>query len=156
MRNASRFWRAFPKLVWPAASTTAAPETTLPETEPPKPDVPAIDGKGENFNILSRKEDGSFPNAEFMVFESKLGDTMNEAVDKRNRIIEEKYKVKIVASEVATADVRTAVQTQIQAQDTTYDLVLPTIRNAFILALEGSLYNVKDIANAKKDIREST
>lgn len=120
-------------------STTEAAETTIAG-----PDIPAIDGGGDEFRMLGRSVDNTFPIHEFMITEV-TGDTVDNAVYKRNRYLEDKYKIKIVADEATATEIRETMQRNIQANDSTYDLYMPSIRNAFILTLEGALYNIEDI-----------
>ena len=132
----------------PDATTSAATEETVPaETEPPAPEIAAIDGGNTEFRILGRKSGSDeyyLPYAEFMV-ETQTGDVMNDAVYTRNMFLEEKYNIKIVAAEDTTGNVKKAVQTNVLANDATYDIYMPTTEHAFGLALEGLFYEIDNI-----------
>jgi len=122
-------------------------ETTPIETGIPGPDIAAIDGGGRDFTFIGRLADGSdfcFPNHEILA-EEQTGDTMNDAVYKRNLFIEEKYNINIVALEEARFDVRTKARNAIKAGDNTYDVIMANTELAFSMQLEGAFYNVDEI-----------
>ena len=131
-----------------SVSDTSATETTIPaETEPPAPEIAPIDGKQTEFRVLGRKSGADeyyLPFAEFMV-EQVNGDVMNDAVYERNMFLEEKYNVKIVGAEDTVGNVKKAVQTNVLANDATYDIYMPTTENSFALALEGLFYEIDNI-----------
>ncbi|MBQ7321799.1 MAG: hypothetical protein IJW99_06860 [Clostridia bacterium] len=130
------------------SDTTAATEETEPaETGPAAPEIAAIDGGQSEFRILGRKsgpDEYYLPFAEFKV-DTQIGDVMNDAVYERNLFLEEKYNIKIVADEDTTANVKKAVQTNILANDATYDIYMPTTEHAFGLALEGNFFEIDNI-----------
>ena len=130
------------------ATETAATETTLPaETGPAAPEIEAIDGQQSEFRILGRLSGSDqyyLPFAEFKV-DTQTGDVMNDAVWTRNLFLEEKYNIKIVADEDTPANIKKAVQTNVLANDATYDIYMPTTENAFGLALEGHFYEIDNI-----------
>ena len=82
------------------AVNDAAEDTTTAETEPERlyPEVPDKDWEGRTFNVLGRRHDDPtrwyFVNAEIFS-EGENGETVNDAVFRRNSDIEEKYNVKI-------------------------------------------------------------
>ena len=122
-------------------------ETTPAETEIPGPDIAPIDGGGRDFTFLGRLGDGSdyaFPNHEILA-EEQTGDTMNDAVYKRNLFIEEKYNINIVALEEDQSAVHTKALNAIKAGDNTYDIIMPPTYRAFAMQLEGAFYNVNEI-----------
>lgn len=127
------------------AATTTATETTLPaETELPGPQIEAIDGGNTEFRVMVRSLDKTFPISELSAA-APTGEVMNDAVYERNCFIEEKYNVKLVSQDGTATEIREAMQQNIAAGDSTYDLYMPSIRNAFILTLEGKLVDVEDI-----------
>ncbi len=132
----------------PGATTSATTAETEPaETGPAAPEITAIDGGNAEFRILGRKSGSDeyyLPYAEFKV-EMQNGDVMNDAVYTRNIFLEEKYNIKIVADEDTVENVKKAVQTNILANDATYDIYMPTTEHAFSLVLEGCFYENTDI-----------
>ena len=82
------------------AVNDAAEDTTTAETEPERlyPEVPDTDWEGRTFNVLGRRHDDPtrwyYVNAEIFS-EGENGETVNDAVFRRNSDIEEKYNVKI-------------------------------------------------------------
>ena len=131
-----------------AQVTTTATEETLPaETGPAAPEIEAIDGQQSEFRILGRLSGSDqyyLPFAEFKV-DTQTGDVMNDAVWTRNLFLEEKYNIKIVADEDTPGNIKKAVQTNVLANDATYDIYMPTTENAFGLALEGHFYEIDNI-----------
>ena len=129
-------------------ATTAATEATEPaETGPAAPEIAAIDGGNTEFRILGRKSGSDEYYLPFAEFKATIqnGDVMNDAVYTRNMFLEEKYNVKIVGDEDTPANIKKAVQTNVLANDTTYDIYMPTTENAFGLALEGHFYEIDSI-----------
>lgn len=128
-----------------ATTTTAVEETTLPaETEIPAPEIEPIDGGNTEFRVMVRSLDNTFPISELSA-DAPTGEVMNDAVYERNCFIEEKYHVKLVSQAGTATEIRETMQQNIAAGDSTYDLYMPSIRNAFILTLEGKLVNIDDI-----------
>ena len=136
------------------SGTTTATEETIPaETEPPAPEIAAIDGGQSEFRVLGRKSGSDeyyLPYAEFRA-ETQTGDVMNDAVYTRNLFLEEKYNIKIVADEDTVGNVKKAVQTNILANDATYDIYMPTTEYAFSLVMEGCFYENTDIPYVNVD-----
>ena len=132
----------------PGTTSDSATESTIPaETEPPAPEITAIDGQQTEFRILGRLSGSDqyyLPYAEFLV-EGVNGDVMNDAVYERNMFLEEKYNIKIVAAEDTTGNVKKAVQTNVLANDATYDIYMPTTEHSFALAMEGLFYEIDNI-----------
>lgn len=77
--------------------------------------------------------------------EEDQADTVNSAVFRRNKEIEEKYGIKIVASESSSAGYETDALNSILAGDDAYDIIFAHTRAAFAYAVQGAAYNVNDI-----------
>ena len=75
----------------PGEETTENDIYNMKLRENAKDDLPEIDFKGETFTILQRTE----WKYEFFADESQSGDVVNDAVYKRNLIVEERFNVKI-------------------------------------------------------------
>ncbi len=132
-----------------APDTTAAPETTeAPETEPPAPEIPAIDGKGEEFRILGRQHTNAdatyLPYPEFAAT-AITGEIMNDTVYKRNEALAKKYNVKIIADVDTRENVRNRLRTYAQTNDPYYDLYSIATMYSFTMASEGHLRSIDDI-----------
>ena len=98
------------------------------------PNIPDADYGGHTFNILL-SINGEFSNAgggmwDDFTAEEETGDTINDAIYKRNVYVEDKYNVKIKVIEAQAADgmERAAAQkqlkTSVQANDNAYDAAL--------------------------------
>jgi len=87
-----------------SAETTEAAETA---EERLYPDLPETDWNGEEFHVLGRTSD-RWQFVSFEIFsEGENGETVNDAVFRRNRDIEEKYNA------VVTQDLKTSPQTEL-------------------------------------------
>lgn len=126
--------------------TTASDEITSESSEPTgivPPDIEAVNCGGAEYTILCRQPGGyTFPYSEFLA-EEQSGDTMNDAVYKRNIAIEEKYNLKLVAAEFG--DVTSKARNSILADDSSFDLIMPMTSAAFALSLEGLLCDISRI-----------
>ncbi|MBO5275298.1 MAG: hypothetical protein J6I45_11855, partial [Clostridia bacterium] len=84
--------------------------------------------------------------------ESEIGETINDAVFRRNKVVEEKYKVIISANEQPGGwnDQTTfmgLIKNSVNAQDGAYDLVAGYMAYSCKLAAEGMFYNLYDVNN---------
>lgn len=119
----------------PAAATTSsdAGETTPAETEyvdPFKDDLPeGLDFGGKEFHILTYRganlpvDAGSWPG--YMMVEEENGDLVNDTAYRRNRAVEERLNVKLLATETGDNYALNALQPMILAQEDVYSMVMP-------------------------------
>ena len=113
------------------AANGSAGDTTSPDasatTAFPEPDVPVKDYGGANFNILYPYW-GMYKN--YFFAEEQTGDSMNDAIYKRDQKIEEQLNIKFnpiqLGNESANAikDIMPAVKKSVLSGDGAYDLVL--------------------------------
>ncbi|MCL2159324.1 MAG: extracellular solute-binding protein [Oscillospiraceae bacterium] len=111
-------------------------------------DLGENDFNGYEFHVLGREiaePEGSWNTWEIYA-ENENGDLINDAVYKRNAIIEDKYNVKIKQTRVRDTLLKT-VRTSVQSGDVVYDLILPPMKEAGTLATDGSLVDLKTIPN---------
>ena len=115
--------------------------TTQTETNISLPD--AVDYAGDTITILSRLVTGHYcyPYHEFIATEEN-GDTINDAVLRRNQEIEEKYNVVLEAFEEDDVGV---AHKSILAGDNVYDILLPMHQTAYWMSVQGSLLDVVDL-----------
>ena len=79
-------------------------------------------------------------------------DVINTAVLERNRLVEEKFNVKIkVYATTATDNLISMIRTLHNSQDSTYDILAPFMNDAAAMAAEGFFYNLKTIPNMRID-----
>ncbi len=130
--------------------TTAAPVDSgdAVETELNYLDsLPTIDFGNEDFVILCRDE------KLYEVWaETEVGETINDAVFRRNKTVEEKYNVIVSANEQPGGwnDQTTfmgLIKNSVNAQDGAYDLVAGYMAYSCKLAVEGMFYNLYDVNN---------
>ena len=122
------------------------------------PALPEKDYGGEEIHFLVKLEgsEGSplqWTSQDIFV-ENMTGEPINDARYERNRIIEEKYNVKIVQTYMnmggqASGSMYNAIGTLVMAGDTTYDVVMPTLEDNAKLAAGGYLidWNTLDYLN---------
>ncbi len=131
--------------------TTASGETTVAEvtTDSLDPQIEAVDCGGEEFTTLARETGGyTFMYNEFAV-EEESGETVEDAIYRRNRYIEEKYNLTL-KNEVSTS-LSADVQSAVLAGDDTYDLVLPMHIDAFRLETAGILHDISGVPHIDVD-----
>lgn len=127
-----------------APVTEDAPVTVEAVTEDTiKPTVEAVDAGGIEYHILSRVcGEYTFPYSE-TIAEKESGETINDAVYKRNLAISEKYNIKVAGTE--NNDITGITSRMIKAGDSDYDLVLPMTSDAFAAAVAGNFYEIHDV-----------
>ncbi|MHB1154291.1 MAG: hypothetical protein ACYCWE_21245 [Eubacteriales bacterium] len=124
--------------------TTVAAETTADGKL--YDNLPELDYNGAEFVILTALH-GAVPTS-FFYAEEETGDTMNDALYKRNTAVEERFN--ITFNEIVLDDIfKTTGQAQnaSTAGDASYDLVMVIDREARALAMKGYLTQVSALPN---------
>ena len=113
------------------ASTVDTSETTpaVTETERLRPELPDADFDGYTFTVLCWHE--AFDT------EQENGEPINDAIYKRNSILEDRYNIDIVEVVVDGTGMTDAARTSIMAGDSEYDVIVPR------------LYTVPSLAESK-------
>jgi hypothetical protein len=111
---------------------------------------------GYDFRILTWGSNGGqhWSAYEFIYDESLTGDVVNDAVNERDKKLEEKLNISISYIEKPQADIKEFARTSIQAGGDDFDLVSVSISSASSLAQEGDfldLYDYTDILNLDAD-----
>jgi len=125
----------------PGAATTATPEVTTTEADLYNPNLSALDWNGDVFMILYNGNEIE-PNLDF-VAEELTGATLNDAVYKRNKFIEEKHKLVIKSEYYTDKNILEKVKSGIDAGDDVYQLVEVNQNYSMTLAINGQ---IKDFA----------
>lgn len=128
------------------ADTTAAPaESTLPPETEITPDLPDVGDKykGTELVICNRGTGHAHYNEPWIYAESINGDTINDAVFKRNSYIEEKYGVKIVNMQADSP--QDQVTLAANSMDDMFDIAYPRVQYITNQALKGMLYNLHEL-----------
>ena len=96
---------------------------------------------GKSFNIIFQSS------RLYEVYtEEENGDIVNDAVYTRNKNIEERFGIEITATELADENaVNAAVRNSVNAGDYSYDLIYNFAHYFAPLAVEGILYNWKNV-----------
>ncbi len=106
----------------PSGETTAPTETTADPLG--EPELPAKTYGGYEFKILTQIEGWGIYNNEHLVVEEETGEILNDAIYKRNGMVEDKFDVSL--AEIVTKDAKGDLTKSVMAGDDSYDLVIPT------------------------------
>ena len=135
------------------SKTTSALTTTIvsPETEAVTTAItdtllePTDEYRGREFRVLERTL-VSGTNAYYEAFtEGTNGDVINDAVYKRNGLIEDKYGVKVVSTVMTQKEMLNAIQKDVSAGDNNYDINMQYGGYTMQLALAGCLIDVNQL-----------
>lgn len=143
-----------PQNVSDVKTDTDSSTTEVTETTELVPDLPEYDGGGRDFTILAKMEgnmSGRWTALDAYI-EEQTGDIVNDAVYDRNLAIESKYNVNIKADYMAMGGeysytMYKEISKLVMAGDQTYDIIMPTIQDAALLARDGMLYDLATIGN---------
>lgn len=122
-----------------------ASQTALAETESIlRADLPDMDWDGRTFMVLGREHPTytQFNNFEIRT-EKEIGEVVNDAVFRRNSIIEEKYNVEI--AQTLNEFPETLLQQSSNAGDHLYDLAFIELVNIGPCIQNGYFYNLYDV-----------
>lgn len=120
-----------------------------PESEPESPrilsEAPVKDFGGYNFRILSREAQtvDHHWEANDIVADEENGDTINDAVYKRNTTVSERYNIKI--SRTDNVDPAALARKAVQSGSDDYDLMFASIGTTVTAAQNGVLVNLKNV-----------
>ncbi|MBE6657623.1 MAG: hypothetical protein E7604_04175 [Ruminococcaceae bacterium] len=123
----------------PVSADTQATETAEPEL---KPVLPEKDWGGYEFHLLN----GNM--SEWMMIytvdaEEETGDSLNDAIYRRNSAVEEQFNISLVEINDTTA--HTMAKKAVAAGDSMYDILLTVKGNALDLVLQNYLIDYADI-----------
>lgn len=121
-----------------AVDTTAASggdATTEAATGKPASGLPEVDFGGEAFTFLNGNT-AAWMTTFVVTAEEENGDTINDAIYRRNVIVEDKYNV--VIKEISTKSVRSDVTNAVAAGDDSFDVALMVSGDAHTITLEGA------------------
>jgi len=110
------------------------------------PELPDIQFDGYTFRILNTENDSVTWLLTQLEAEEENGDTFNDAVYRRNRIVEERYNI-IISETLVTnyGNVNTTARNSIRAGSDDYDIYMLQAGDALNLAQDGSLIDYKSI-----------
>jgi len=125
------------------AQVTETAETTAAETEPElKPDLPNVKFDGKEFTFLNGNT-AAWMTTFVVTAEEENGDTVNDAIYKRNLTVAEKYDV--VIKEISTKSARADFSAAVTAGDKYFDTALMVSADAHNITLEGTAMDFGDI-----------
>ena len=119
-------------------------ETEIPPENILRPNLPKADFSNENFTILNGNIQEWMTTS--TIFSAELnGDPLNDAIYARNHRVEEQFNIKI--AELSSGNVRADAMKFINASDSTIDLVLLTMADAFAMSIENYAVAYDEIPN---------
>lgn len=101
---------------------------------------------GYEYRMLVRK---THLNDQYLAEDSD--DIIESATFRRNKFVEEKYGIKISATESSDSNYDTSALNTILAGDDAYDLIFTHSRAAFVYAVQGAVENFNDIDSIHQD-----
>ena len=129
-----------------ASGTMAEATAAVQETEKSliPPEIEAVDYGGDTLTIMTRAVSNNYcyPYEEFLS-EGENGDPINDAVWKRNTVIEDKYNLKLEV--LSSSALKTMVSKTVIAGDNAYDLVFPMHYEACMMSRDGHLYDASSL-----------
>lgn len=96
-----------------------------------------------DFKVLSAKYDEFFTQIDS---ENTTGDTVNDAIYDRNRLIESKYGVKIHMDQDEYPNMLERTKQQVMANDDEYELIMMVMRDAYTATLNGYLTDFSSLS----------
>ncbi|MBR6708669.1 MAG: hypothetical protein IKL84_03215 [Clostridia bacterium] len=131
----------------PQTTTQTPAETTVPEETEPEllPDLPDVGDqyKGTELSVIHRGRNQTHYPERWMEADAITGDTIIDAVYKRNSYLEEKYGIKIVHT--IHDDVHEALDVASNSQDDIYDIALPEISSVGSRIVKGLFYDFHEL-----------
>lgn len=115
----------------------------------PEPELPALDLNGEDFSILNGNV-STWMMISTVVSDGENGDSLNDAIFRRNHAVEEKFNLHI--KEEATGSALSLAQKSVTAGDNAYDLFLVVKADALSLVLKNALVDYADIPYIQTDM----
>lgn len=108
------------------------------------PKIEAVDYDGYEFTFICQPYmDSNAYSVKYMVSESETGDTLQDAVYRRNELLKEKYNITFTQTEVK--DLVTTVRTQVLGGATEFDMIIGSCGRLATLAKENLLLNLKSV-----------
>jgi len=117
------------------------------EEEKILPDLPDADYNGHVFNILTFGVASSYEweQVDLTATDENSGDTINDAVYKRNKAVEEKYNIKLNEIHLYDSAFGTSLKKEIQAGTNEYDLISPRVIDSSGYMTSGYFMNLFNI-----------
>jgi len=129
--------------------TTNAAETSPEETEDTRvyPDLPTdVTFNGEDFKFLHWEVlSWNDNNSKDLYAEAEIGDTINDAVYRRNVAIEDQYGVKFSVDYKGHDVVINDYNKIITSNDSPYDVIFPRLTDSTSFVAQGYYYNLKNL-----------
>ena len=112
-------------------------------------DVPDMDCEGYEFKSVVRQGDSIYWNCVDIYAAEENGEPINDAVYRRNKILEDKFNINI--TEIRQIDVGGYAQKIVRAGSDEFDVLYPTIHGAGSMIQSGLLVNLHDVPHLDFD-----
>jgi len=113
------------------------------------PDLPEADFNGHVFKILTFGVKGSYEweQVDLTADEENSGDTINDAVYKRNKIVEDKYNITVQEEHRYDGNFGSALSKEIKAGTHEFDLISPRVIDSASYMQQGYFMNLFNVPN---------
>ncbi|MDL2287689.1 extracellular solute-binding protein [Eubacteriales bacterium OttesenSCG-928-G02] len=101
------------------------------------------DFQKREFRVLVRETTGIYSSMDFTIGSEYYDETIDEAVVKRNQIIEDRHNIVLVP--IKSTQIQTDIRAALTNQTDDYDAVMPTVPMLTTLAAENYLYDLKEL-----------
>ena len=121
-------------------------ESDAPETPKIAPDLPEKDLNGEKFTFYVMGYERNVNNYSMEIYaEAENGDSVNDAVYKRNKTMEEKYNFEVAEFPEKNGSLADSVKKTLLAGDDLYQVFMMNLRDSASLANDGFLFDLKNV-----------
>jgi len=125
--------------------TTQQEETAEASSDRPALNIPDTTYEGEKIVLMGARPDASLTFSEFAYDEERKGEVVNDAVQKRNTIVENQLGVKIVNNDINYNEIGGTLQRMTASQDGSVDVYTPQLQDILSLIAGGYLVNLYDM-----------
>jgi len=122
-----------------------AEQSTDVTVDEASPELPEIDFNGEKINFFVRGGEGNEWDAIDIYAESETGESVNDAIYRRNRQIESKFNTLIAEASVAVGDGYNALNKLVKAGDTSYHAVIANAQQSFSMTSNSLLLDLHEV-----------
>ncbi|MCL1859484.1 MAG: extracellular solute-binding protein [Oscillospiraceae bacterium] len=123
-------------------------DNTIVESEKHAPTLPNIDLKGETFMFYVMGYERNVNNYSMEIYAAEEnGDTINDAVFKRNQYVEETYNFKVAEYPESQSDLAATVKKTLLAGEDNYQVFMMNLIQSNTLAQQGFLYDLNTVEN---------
>lgn len=106
---------------------TTAATTTEPTETTPTSSVQTVDLEQQKISFITREPYGYLYPYHELLAEETTGDSLNDAIYKRNLILEDRYNCQLIMHAVDKADIANLVNQDMLSNNREYDIIMSSI-----------------------------